>query len=178
LYLAPVSARFEIGAGEVYLYSGQYNEALRAAERALAIDSTNQGTYLVRGYAYAEQKNYKEAAKAATRCIALGWDVRGRAILGYVYARSGRRVEAQRIIDTLTTRWLEKKKAGLTAPDVATGIAQVHVGLGDRAAALNWLERGARTDSYQLYLGIDPTFRSLHTEPRFRALLKETRLHE
>jgi tetratricopeptide (TPR) repeat protein len=172
LYLAPMSARFEIAAGEVYLYGGQYDEALRAADRALALDSTNAGTYLVRGYAYGEQQRYEEAAESATKCIALGWDVHGRALLGYLYARSGRRAEARRIVDSMTSRWRANNKAGRTAPDLATGIAQVYVGLGDKANALDWLEQGVRTDGYQLYLGIDPTFRSLHAEPRFSALLR------
>ena len=177
LYLAPMSARFEIGAAEVYLYSGRYTEALTAADRALAVDSSNAGSYLVRAYAYGEQQRYEKAAEAATKCIALGWDVHGRARLGYVHAKSGRRAEALRIVDTLTARWREGK-AGRTVPDVATGIAQVYVGLGDPRRALDWLERGVGTDSYLVYLGIDPTFRSLHAEPRFRALLKKMGLDE
>ena len=38
--------------------------------------------------------------------------------------------------------------------------------------AQDWLERAVGTDMYVGYLGIDPTFRSLHAEPRFRALLR------
>ena len=37
--MAPMAARFEIGIGEVYLYSGRYDDALTATNRALAIDS-------------------------------------------------------------------------------------------------------------------------------------------
>jgi DNA-binding SARP family transcriptional activator len=172
LYLAPMSARFEVGAGEVYLYSGRYDEALDAADRALAVDSSNAGSYLVRAYAYGEQRRYEEAAEAAMKCIALGWDVPGRAILGYVYAKSGRRVEALTIVDTLTARW-QHGKGGVAVPGIATAIAQVYVGLGDRRRALDWLERAVTTDMYLVYLRIDPTFRSLRAEPRFRALLKK-----
>ena len=174
LYLAPMSARFEIGVAEVFLYSGRYDEALVAADRALAIDSTNAGTYLVRAYAYGEQQLYDQAIEAARKCIALGWDVHGRSHLGYLYARAGRRVEAQRIAATLTSQRREREESGLAVPpDAATGIARVYAGLGDRARALDWLDRGVGTDSYQVYLGIDATFRSLHAEPRFRALLKK-----
>ena len=172
LYLAPMSARFAVGAGEVYLYSGRYDEALDAADLALSVDSSNAGSYLLRAYAYGEQRRYEEAAEAAMKCIALGWDVPGRAILGYVYARSGRRVEALTIVDTLTARW-QHENGGL-----ATAIAQVYVGLGDRRRALDWLERAVGTEMYPVYLGIDPTFRSLRAEPRFRALLRKLGLDE
>jgi TolB-like protein/DNA-binding SARP family transcriptional activator/Tfp pilus assembly protein PilF len=171
LYLAPTSARFEIGAGEVYLYSGRYDEALEAAGKALAVDSINAGSYLVMAYAYGEQERYDEAAEAARKCIALGWAVHGRALLGYVYAKSGRRVEALKLVDTLTARWRERN-GELAVSDVATGIAEIYAGLGDSRRALDWLERSVGTDMQAGYLGIDPTFRSLHSEPRFGTLLK------
>jgi DNA-binding SARP family transcriptional activator len=177
LYLAPASARFEIGAGEVYLYSGRYNEALKAADNALAVDSLNAGSYLVKAYAYVEQQQYDKAAEAATKCIALGWDVHGRAILGYVYAKSGRRVDALKVVDTLVARW----RAGNgehAVSDVATGIAQIYAGLGDSRRGLDWLERAVGADMYVGYLGIDLTFRSLHSEPRFRTLLKTVGLEK
>ena len=171
LYLAPMSARFEIGAGEVYLYSGRYDEALKAADRALAVDPINAGAYLVRAYAYGQQQRYDRAAEAAKKCIALGWDVHGRALLGYVYAKSGRRVQALKLVDTLTARWRERN-GELGVSDVAISIAEIYAGLGDSERALEWLERAIGTDMYVGYLGIDPTFRSLHATPRFRTLLK------
>jgi tetratricopeptide (TPR) repeat protein len=172
-----MSARFEIGAGEVYLHSGRYDDALEAADNALAVDSINAGSYLLRAYAYAEQQRYDKAAEAATKCIALGWDVHGRALLGYVYAKSGRRMEALKLVDTLTARWRERN-GELAVSDVATGIAQIYTGLGDSGRALDWLERAVGTDMYVGYLGIDPTFRSLHAEPRFHALLKTVGLEK
>lgn len=177
LYLAPMSARFEIGAGEVYLHSGRFDDALEAADKALAIDSNSAGSYMLRAYAYAEQQRYDKAAEAATKCIALGWDVHGRAILGYVYAKSGRRTEALKLVDTLTARWRDRN-GELAVADVATGIAEIYAGLGNTGRALDWLERAVGTDMYVGYLGIDPTLRSLHAEPRFRALLKVVRLEK
>jgi tetratricopeptide (TPR) repeat protein len=130
----------------------------------------------MRAYAYEEQQRYDKAAEAATKCIALGWDVRGRALLGYVYAKSGSRVEALKLVDTLTARWRERT-GEFAVSDVATGIAQIYAGLADRGRALDWLDRAVGTDDmYVGYLGIDPTFRSLHAEPRFRTLLKAVRL--
>jgi len=175
LYMAPMAARFEIGIGEVYLYSGRYDDALTATNRALAIDSSNGGAYLVRAYAYSEQQRYAKASEAAAKCIALGCDVHGRALLGYLHARSGRRAQALTIVDTLQARW-QKAQGRRTKPDIAIGIAQVYAGLGEHEPALTWLERGVGDAMYSAYLAVDPTFRSLHAEPRFQALLKRVRL--
>ena len=175
LYLAPMSARFELGAAEVYLSSGRYDESLEAADKALAVDSINAGSYLTRAYVYAEQQRYDQAAEAAKKCIALGWDVHGRAMVGYIYAKSGRRVEALKLVDTLTASW-RARNGDPAVSDVAVGIAQIYAGLGDPGRALDWLERAVGTDMYVGYLGIDPTFRSLRAERRFRALLKKVGL--
>ena len=121
-----------------------------------------------------EQGKLAEAAKVLTRCMALACGDDGRALLGYVYAVTGRRVEALHIVDTLSARW----KGGNERSGIAFGIAQVHAGLGEREHALDWLERGVETGAFMLYLGIDPTLRSLHAEPRFGALLKQVRLPE
>ena len=177
LYLAPMSARFELGAAEVYFSSGRYDEALEAADKALAVDSITAGSYLTRAYVYAEQQRYDQAAEAAKKCIALGWDIHGHAFLGYVYAKSERRVEALKLVDTLTARW-RARNGEPAVSDVATGIAQIYAGLGDPERALDWLERAVGTDMYVAYLRIDPTFRSLHAEPRFQTLLNAVGLEK
>ena len=171
LYLAPTSARFELGMAEVYLYSGRYDEALNAADRALAIDPRSGGSYVTKAVVYEERGEYAKAVAAAEKAIALGFDVHGRAFLGYTYARSGRRPQALSIVDTLQQQWRETRER-LTDPDIAIGIAQVYVGLGERERALDWLERSVGREMYASYLAIDPTFRSLHSAPRFQALLK------
>lgn len=53
----------------------------------------------------------------------------------------------------------------------ATSLAAAHAALGDRAAALDALERAEREHDVRLvFLGIDARWNSLRDEPRFRAL--------
>jgi tetratricopeptide (TPR) repeat protein len=171
LYLAPMTARFEVGMGEVYLYSGRYDEAIRSADRALTIEARNGGPHMLKAYVHAERQSYATAAAAAQKAIAFGFGVHGRALLGYIHARSGRRGQARSIIDTLQQQW-RQTSGDLTSPDLAIGIAQVYVGLQEPERALDWLERSVGREMYASYLGIDPTFRSLRAEPRFQAILK------
>lgn len=177
LYLAPMSARFESGAGEIQLAAGRYDEVLRAAERALALDPTYVGPYYLRVHAYIYQGKHEKALQAITECNAHGFDARPE--LGYLYAITGRRDKAWSVADTLKTLWRERRRAGgANADALAIGIATVLVGLGERDQALDWLNRGVTSGTRILYLGINPYFRSLHDEPSFRAMLKRVGLDE
>ena len=175
LYLAPMSARFEMGMGEVYFFSGRYAEALKSADKALAIDPRNVGPYLLRASVFVEQQSYAKAAEAAQQCVAFGCGVYGRAKLGLIHARSGRRPQALKLVDSLQREWREAKGPP-TDRGIAIGIAQVYLGLGERERALDWIERSVGREMYAVYLNIDPAFRSLRAEPRFREVLKRLRL--
>ena len=97
--------------------------------------------------------------------------------IGYFHAVAGRRAEALGIVDTLRAHWRRdaSPQAGSFTP---RDIAAIYVALGDREQALDWLDRTVATSVYRVYLAIDPAFRSLHAEPRFRALLTEVGLNE
>lgn len=59
----------------------------------------------------------------------------------------------------------------------AFNLALVSLGLGDRARALDYLERAYAADSQWLgWLKYDRTFDPLRSEPRFVALMKKLRL--
>ena len=83
---------------------------------------------------------------------------------------TGRRSEALQVVDTLKAALRRAKDS--ERGDIAQDIGSVYAGLNDRGEAMNWLERAANWRARLLYLQIDPTFRSLHAEPRFRALAK------
>jgi hypothetical protein len=56
-------------------------------------------------------------------------------------------------------------------------LAQVHVGLGERAEALGRLEEAHAERAADLaWLGVRPVFATLRDEPRFTALLKQMAL--
>ena len=169
LYLAPTSARFQAGLGEVFFYSGQYAEAVAAADKALVLDPSFSQAHGVRGLAYGQQRKYDEAVEAWNTCMRVtpactDW---AQANVGYIYAVSGRREEALQLLSTLTARWRDQRAAF-----IPYGIAQIYAGLGDREQALDWLERTIEPVTMS-YLAIDPTLRSLHSEPRFQALLQK-----
>jgi serine/threonine-protein kinase len=174
VYLAPATPRFELGVGEVLLYGGRYREAILAGEKTLAVDSSFSLAHGLIAYAYALQGDVERARAAQRRCRVMGCAELGLAVLGYVYAVKGMRTEATLSIDSLRARRQEQG----SELNAASGIAGIYAGLGQRDSALTWLERGVATGEFMLYTGIDPVFRTLHGEPRFRAVLRALRLPE
>jgi hypothetical protein len=52
-------------------------------------------------------------------------------------------------------------------------IALVYLGLGDRAQALEWLDKAYEDHSnFLLWIRVDPQFDSLRGQPRFQELLR------
>ena len=176
MYLAPMSVRFEIGLAQVRYFSGRYEEALKSVDRAIAFDPQYATAYCpMRGHMLLGQRKYAEATKVWNECAARGTDVRPD--LAYVYAVTGQRDKALSLLDTLRARWHDGKRVD-PRDALATSIAKVLIGLGERGQALDWLERSAVRGHWTVYLGINPIFRPLHAEPRFRAILKRVGLAE
>ena len=175
LYLAPTSARFQLGVAEVYLYSGRYREALSAADKAHGLDSSAAGPYLITGMAYGQLGEFARAEAALERCVELWPEEACRGELGYVYAISGKLAEALELLEALKQ---ERGRSGELTLTSARGIAEIYAGLGEREQALTWLDRRVQEGGGGVYLAINPALRSLRGEPRFQALLKRVGLDE
>ena len=95
-----------------------------------------------------------------------------KSFLGRACGLSGARAEAEQILEEL-------KRLAAVNPALGYEIAVVYMGLGDRQQALDWLENGvaAKTDQ-AVRLKVDPTFNALHSEERFKRLLKQVGLEK
>jgi len=88
-----------------------------------------------------------------------------RAHLAYGFAVAGERERAIAIRRELETEGRER----YTSP---YHLALIAVGLGDRSAAVQWLERGAADRSgWMVFLPVEPEFDSVRQTPEFRNLL-------
>src|SRR5262249_17291306 len=131
------SARFEIGEAQIFLYAGRFEEALRSAQRALALDPTYAISYCVEGEYNKHVGRYLEALKAFDQCAGPGGPApsdRAR-----VFVLTGRRSMAERIADSLKARWPAARAQGDT--DFAAEIAATLVALDRKEEALDWVER-------------------------------------
>jgi adenylate cyclase len=88
-------------------------------------------------------------------------------LLGYAYAISGNRPEAEQILRELEE--MAKRQYVST-----TAFADIHLGLGEKDKALDWLEKSYDDqESACWYLKVDPIYDSVRNEPRFQALVQK-----
>lgn len=90
--------------------------------------------------------------------------------LGNIYAVSGRRNEAQQVLDELK----ELAKRRYVSP---YSVALIYGGLGDKDATFEWLEKAYRDGAYGLlYLKTGPVWDGVRSEPRFQDLMRRVGL--
>jgi len=86
--------------------------------------------------------------------------------LGHLYATSGRRREALRLLHDLEA---QSKSGYVSSLDIAT----VRLGLGDTAGALTRLDRAVQDhDGGLVFLAVDPRYDPVRQNPRFLCLLR------
>ena len=96
-------------------------------------------------------------ASCSTRC------------LGYAYAVTGRREEAQKALDQLNELYKHKY-----VPVV--DMARVYAGLGENDKAFQWLEKGSEDRFTVVTTIMDPRFDPLRSDPRWTDLLRRMNL--
>jgi tetratricopeptide (TPR) repeat protein len=87
-----------------------------------------------------------------------------RAFLAFTYARAGDSTRATLQLNDLLTRWR-------TGRSNALYVAIAYAGLRDYDNAFAWLDRAYQDRSLRPLL-MAPTFRELHKDPRFGALMR------
>ena len=159
----PLSSLANFNVGAVFVFTRDWDQAIAALRSANELDSTYWFTADFLGRAYEHQGKMAEAIAELQRATVLeknsteAWSA-----LGYAYAISGKKAEAQEALGHLQ----EMSAHGWVAP---YNIAIIHVGLGEKDQAFDWLERAYQDHSYYLaeYLPTDERLDGLRSDPRF-----------
>jgi TolB-like protein/Flp pilus assembly protein TadD len=156
--------------GNAYYYARRYDEAIASHRRTLEMDPTFIFASLSLAQAYEQKGLYNEALAELTRGKAIfdwSWFV---AELGYVYAASGDRAAAQKMIDEL------KQRVSREYIDPVL-ISYVYIRLGDKDEAFVWMDKAFQERSGLIFwLQIEPKFDPVRSDPRFKELLQRTGL--
>ena len=170
--LDPLSLPVNRNLGLAYYLARQYDLAIEQLLKTWEMDPSFALTREYMGLTYLEKGMCKEAIEqceeAAAPVSASPYAV---AALGYVYALSGKKDEAQRVRDRLK---LLSQQEYISPRFIAT----IYAGLGEKDKALESLSAAYEDRSLQIGPGIiaDPTYDSLRAEPRFQDLLRRTGL--
>ncbi|MFL6214521.1 MAG: tetratricopeptide repeat protein [Blastocatellia bacterium] len=163
--LDPLSFSTGIHLGWIYYMAGRYDEAIAHCRKLLAVDAGFFPVYRYLGLSYEQKGMYKEAIAAFERGIKLSGSPLLVALLGHAHAASGNRAEAQRVLGEL------QEMAGQRYVSAYT-VAAIYAGLRDNNRAFEWLEKAvAERDIWLMNLRVDPVFKELRTDHRFKALL-------
>jgi serine/threonine protein kinase/tetratricopeptide (TPR) repeat protein len=165
--LDPLSPIINVNVADFANLRGDHEAALAQTKRVIDLYPSFPVGYLYLGWAYQRKGDYQNAIPALEKSVNLSgrWSfVVGP--LGQCYALAGRRAEALAIQKELEERYAKHEA-------LATSVAAVYAGLGDRDQAFAWLEKGFEAHSGEMVrINFDQPYEPLKSDPRFADLLK------
>lgn len=166
LELDPFSLQLNMNLATNHYLLGQYEMAVRHLEDTLDLEPDYMPTRLVLGCSYIQQGEYEKAIQEF-QCIykldeeaylALGF-------MGYAYALSGQRAEAENLLQILTDISLRKHVTPYS-------MVVIRLGLGQKDEVLEMLERlYEERNEWLVWLKVSPELKELRGHARFQALL-------
>jgi TolB-like protein/Tfp pilus assembly protein PilF len=165
LELDPFSLSTMRSLGITFYFARQYDRAIKQLLAVLDLEPNFKSVHFFLGVAYEQKKMYDEAIieyEKAKKVVELD----ARAYIGHAYAMSGKKAQAQNVLDEL----LELSQQRYVEPFF---IALIYTALGEKDLAFAWLEKGYEDHLSTIsVLIVDPMFDSLRDDPRFESLLQ------
>jgi len=165
--LDPLSPQILIDAAVPFMFQRNSWPAKELARKAAVLDPMYFFPVMIDGWTDLEVGKFREAIPTLQKAKAMDSPPFVTAYLAFAYGAAGDRAAAMIEMAAL-------KKMSRDGQILPFNLALVHLGLGDRARALDNLERALAADSQMMpWIGWDAIFDPLRSEPRFAALLKK-----
>jgi eukaryotic-like serine/threonine-protein kinase len=159
-----------------YLEIGEIDRAIAQARKAVELDPNFIYSRYTLGLSFRAKGMFSEAVAELEKARELfGSSPSGLGDLGMAYALSGEKAKAAEVLSLLEGNL---KKGYL----VNAEIAAVHLGLGNREKALEYLDKAGDDEDELAYLRdvntfkFEPLWGSLRSDPRFKMLMKKLHL--
>jgi TolB-like protein/Tfp pilus assembly protein PilF len=165
--LDPLSLIINASLGSTLVSARHYDEAIEQLRKTIEMDPTFYLTHWFLGEAFRNKGDLPQAIAEYEKATQLDPDPVVLGALGHAYATAGRKEDARKVLDKLTT--LSEQRYVPAYP-----LAVIHLALGDKDEALRLLEKS--------YLDGDPDLAKFKRErkldpldgdPRFEALVKQ-----
>ncbi len=169
--LDPLSLIISVAVGWALYHARRYDEAIEQLRRTVDLDPNYPVTYWILGLLLRRTHRYESAINEGEKAVMLsGGSPLMRAALAHSLATGGKTAEARQILEDLT----ELAKQRYVAPYFFAGI---HIGLGEKDRALEYLEKCCEEHSHWLvYLHLDPNMDDLRDHRGFQDLLRRVGL--
>ncbi len=170
LVLDPLSLIIKANVGKTFFNARRYDEAIQQLRKTAEIDQSFFVAHHYLGSAYAMKGAFPEALSEYQKARALNDDPHVVALLGRLYAVSGKRDEALRTLTQLKSLARQRYVADYS-------VALVYEGLGEKDQAFELLEKSYRDHTVDmLTLIYDPLIDNLRSDPRFADLVQRVGL--
>jgi tetratricopeptide (TPR) repeat protein len=167
--LDPLSIIINTDAGQILLFARRYKEAEEKLTETVRLDPRFGLARIWLGCVYVEQKRYEEAMTEFKIYHEIVGEPSGWGDMGYVYAVTGKRKEAEEMLS------LVEKKVDETMD--RTLQLWIYIGLGRIDDAFACLEIDYRSHATDMTsLKVNPKYDSLRSDPRFADLMRRVRL--
>ena len=169
--LDPLSSIIREGRAYTLMLMRRFDEAIDGYREILRMDSKFYKAYTSMGRAYAQQGRFPEALEMLEKGRSMAGDMP--TILGAMGQVCGLARDCERARGLLAQ--LHEQSRHSYVP--STCFVMIHMGLGERDRALEWLERScARRELPVTSCKAHPAYDGLRDEPRFQALLRTLKL--
>ena len=172
LELDPLSINYNVALAFEFFLARRYDEAIEQGTKTLELDPKYISAFYFRGVSYVKKSMYKEAMAEFEKAISFSPnDLVGLTGLGYGYAVTGKRADAERVLARLN----ELSRQEFVSP---VWMAKIYSGLGDKDKAFDALERAYEDRSIVsvAFIKTNPMLDPLRSDPRFTELLRRTNL--
>jgi TolB-like protein/DNA-binding winged helix-turn-helix (wHTH) protein/Tfp pilus assembly protein PilF len=172
LEVDPLSLDNNVTLGLEFFLARQYDQAIEQERKVLELDPNSIIAYYFRGMAYLKKSMDKEGMADFEKAVAIApGDPQALTGLGYGYGVTGRRAEAQRVLDKLNQLSKQKYVSSVW-------MAKIYAGLGEKDKAFEWMEKAYEDRSIVSFglIKTNPMFDPLRSDPRFADLLRRTNL--
>jgi eukaryotic-like serine/threonine-protein kinase len=165
LEIDPLSLPINTDLGTVCYWQRRYDQALEQLRKTSELDPAFPPMLQFRAETYAAMGRYAEALQEFEQIKASTTTFSTEGFIGYVYAKWGKKAEAERVLNALQGR----AKKGFVAPDA---LAIVYTGLGEKDKAFQAWQSSCRKVGALQAVKVEPIFDDLRSDPRFADLVR------
>ena len=164
--LDPLSLIVNLSLAFDYYYARQYDNMIEQLRKIIELDQNWYQAHMALCWAYDLKGHLPEAVAECQKARGLNDDPNALMTLAQVYAASGKRDEAMRILGQVNEIARQRYVA-------AYSFAAFYAGLDDKDQAFQWLERSLQDRAFEItYLKVDPAMDNLRSDPRYGELVR------
>src|SRR5450755_821447 len=169
--LDPFEVNIDVWLGTILYDLGCYDEAIAQHQKTIELYPHTAAAQLNEiSTILGRQGKLNAAVESKRKSQTLSDDPRFAETLWQAYTSSGYNgYLKKRIEHTIST--------SARGSEPASSLAQLYATLGDKDAALRWLERAVEQRDVWLYLKADPAYDNIRSDPRFQSLVRRMHLN-